>query len=491
MKTLFSYQDEAITALRNSFAAGHKRPMLHLPTGGGKTVLASKIIAYARERNKRVTFTVPALSLIEQTIEAFWAEGVRDIGVMQADHRMTAARRPVQIASVQTLGRRKYPDADLVIVDEAHRHFASIDRWMRDRPELAFVGLSATPWSRGLGRRYDDLIIVTTTQELIDQGRLSPFKVFAPAHPDLTGVKIVAGDYKEDDLARAMNKSGLVADIVSTWLTKAENRPTLVFAVDRAHAKHLQERFLAAGISAAYQDMNTTEAERAAIRKGFHNGNYAVVCNVGTLTTGVDWDVRCIVLARPTKSEILFVQMVGRALRTAPGKTDALLFDHSDTHLRLGFVTNIHHETLDDGKPKKAKKPKAAAVPRECPSCHYLRPAKILACPNCGGDVIEVRRQKIAGIAEDDGKLRPFVPRHTALVRVGSHLIDQADLYQELSIFAEEKGYRPAFADVAFKELVGKWPERGRQSLVRTVSPAILAWLTNRQKAYFARRRRA
>lgn len=493
MKPLFPYQATAIAELRASFAKGRKRPLLQAPTGAGKTRIAAEIIAYALSKDRRVTFTVPALSLIDQTIEHFWAEGVRDIGVMQADHRMTSGRRPVQIASVQTLARRPLPDTDLVIVDEAHRAHAIIYKWMAAKPELMFCGLSATPWTKGLGKHYDDLIIVTTTQQLIDEGRLSPFRVFAPAHPDLTGVKIVAGDYKEDQLAAAMNKTNLVADIVRTWLEKAEKRPTLVFAVDRAHAKHLQERFLAAGVSAGYQDMNTTDAERAAIRRGFHDGTLAVVCNVGTLTTGVDWDVRCIVLARPTRSEMLFVQIVGRGLRTAPGKPDyCLILDHSDNHSRLGFVTSIHHDALDDGKAKQKPDRRRDPLPRECPACHRLRPPRVTSCPSCGADVIAIRKQKIKGQVEDDGTLRPFTPRQqSALVRVNGSLIDQADLYRELCIYAEEKGHKRGFADVAFKELTSKWPDRERHSLVATVSPAIRAWLVNRQRAYFARRIRA
>jgi DNA repair protein RadD len=490
LKPLFLYQAQAIAELRAAYLAGKKRPVLQAPTGSGKTRIAAEIINHALERGKRVTFTVPALSLIDQTIEHFWAEGIRDIGVMQADHKMTAGRRPVQVASVQTLARRKFPETDLVIVDECHRNFDCIQRWMRERVDLLFCGLSATPWTKGLGKHYDHLVVVTRTQDLIDEGRLSPFRVFAPGHPDLSGVRIVAGDYKEDDLSKAVNTTQLVGDIVKTWAEKAEGRQTLVFAVDRAHAKHLQERFLAAGVTATYQDMNTTDAERAAIRRGFHDGTYCVVCNVGTLTTGVDWDVRCVVLARPTKSEILFVQIVGRGLRTALGKSDCLILDHSDNHSRLGFVTSIHHAELDDGKGKKPKEKKKPS-PRECPQCHFLRPPRVMQCPNCGQDAIKVRRPKIAGMGqpEANGKLRQF-NGHGPLVRVGGQLMDRADLYRELAIYAEQKGYSHKFAAASFKEITGQWPERHRRSLVTQVSPAVARIIAARQIGYFNRRRR-
>jgi DNA repair protein RadD len=492
VKPLYPDQAEAMRRLRAAFAAGKRRPLLQAPTGAGKTRVAAEIIGEAVARGKRVTFTVPALALIDQTIAAFWAEGIRDIGVIQAGHRMTDRQRPVQIASVQTLGRRDWPETDLVICDEAHRWFACYERWMEEKPELRWVGLSATPWTKGLGRWYDDLIVINTTARMIEMGRLSPFVAFAPAHPDLAGVKIVAGDYQEDQLSQAMNTEGLVADIVKTWLAKAEGRPTLVFAVDRAHARHLEERFTAAGVATAYQDALTPPEERAAIRRAFAEKRTAVVCNVGTLTTGVDWDVRCIVLARPTRSEILFTQIVGRGLRTAPGKDHLLILDHSDNHARLGFVTDIHHDTLDDGKPKPAK-PRPRALPRECPVCRFLRPPRVPKCPSCGADVIEVRPARALGLprGEAEGRLdrlRQGGPGE--LVNLGGVLINGADLYRELCLYAEGRGWKRGFAAHVYKEATGRWPDPRRLSMASEVSPSVEHWIRNRSRQFFAQRRK-
>lgn len=306
--TLRPHQVSALAMLRQSLAGGCRRPMIQAPTGFGKTVIAAAIVDGALRKGNRVTFVVPALSLIDQTVQAFWAEGIREVGVIQGNHEMTHAGRRVQVASVQTLQRREIPPADIVLIDEAHRWFEFYGDWM-GRPEwqrVPFVGLSATPWTKGLGRYFDDLIIAATTEDLIEAGFLAPFHVFAPAHPDLTGVRTVAGDYHEGDLADAMDKPSLTADVVETWRRMGEDRPTFVFAVSRAHAKHLQRQFEEAGIGCAYVDAYTDMDERESIRKRFHAGDVKVVCNVGCLTTGVDWDVRCIVLARPTKSEMLY-----------------------------------------------------------------------------------------------------------------------------------------------------------------------------------------
>ena len=137
-------------------------------------------------KGKRVIFTVPALSLVEQTVEAFRNDGIHDIGVIQGTHAMTDLSRPVQVASVQTLERRQIPEADVVIIDECHRWFNSYGKWMMDPAwqNRVFIGLSATPFTRGLGQYFDDLIIAATTQDLIAARYLSPFRVYAPSHPD-------------------------------------------------------------------------------------------------------------------------------------------------------------------------------------------------------------------------------------------------------------------------------------------------------------------
>lgn len=184
---LWPHQLTAIDLIWRSMAAGHRRPVLMMATGAGKTKTAAAIVKRALAKGKRVVFVVPARELIDQTVAAFRKEGILEIGVIQADHPETDPTRQVQIASAQTLARRALPAADLVIVDEAHRIQRRVFEWMKLCPKLPFIGLSATPWTKGLGKHYDDLIIGATTQQLIREGYLSPFRVFAPSHPDLRG----------------------------------------------------------------------------------------------------------------------------------------------------------------------------------------------------------------------------------------------------------------------------------------------------------------
>jgi superfamily II DNA or RNA helicase len=448
---LHDHQGQALSELRSSLLAGFRRPMLCAPTGSGKTILAASLIDGALSKGKRVIFTVPNLSLIDQTVERFVDQGITDVGVIQAQHPLTDLSQPVQIASVQTLMRRKIPPADLVIVDEAHKWFDFYERWMNmaDWRNVPFIGLSATPGTKGLGKHYNNLIHVSSTAELIEKGLLSPFKVYAPSSPDLSKVKIVAGDYDEGELSEAMQP--LVADVVETWMKLGRGRPTLCFAVDRNHAKKLQVQFESHGVRAGYVDAFTGPDERKRLMQDFRSGAVEVICNVGVLTTGVDEDVRCLILARPTRSKMLFVQIIGRALRTAKGKDYGLILDHSDTHLRLGFVTDIHFNELNDGtKPSQDTVAGEEPKPKKCQQCGFVRPPKTKTCPACGFEA----KPKGSEIECEDGELIEITPKKSAL----PSREEQQRWLSMLMHIAQEKGKPPGWATGRYFDKWKVWP---------------------------------
>ena len=476
---LRSYQQRAIDELRQSLLGGKRRVVIQSPTGSGKTVIAAAIVNMARAKDKRVIFAVPALSLIDQTVERFRQNGIYEIGVMQGQHEMTDYDQPVQVCSVQTLARRHPPKADLVILDEAHVMFKLYDDWM-NRPEWArvpFVGLTATPWAKGMGAvgRWDHLIIGSTLQELIELGHLSDFKCYAPAHPDLGGVKTVAGDYDLKGLGKAMDKAPLVADIVTTWLERGENRSTICFAVNRVHAKHIQTQFIEAGVSAEYMDAYTNLEDRADIVKRFSNGDVKVICNVGVLTTGFDADVRCIILARPTKSEILYVQMIGRGLRTADGKDVCKILDHSDTTLRLGFVTDIGTNELHDGSANRQAVEKTAPLPKECPQCAFLKPPKLRKCPSCGFEPIAR-----PDVENQDGELLELT-RDKKVKPEKFTMAEKQDWYSQLLLHAHLRGYKPGWAYWAYKDKFKVGPDHSlSDSRATMMSYEVQNWITAR-----------
>lgn len=447
-KTLRPHQVKAIDMLRRSLAQGNRRVVVQMPTGAGKTLTAAKIIEGALEKRNRVIFTAPAVSLINQTVDAFEAEGIRDIGVMQANHPRTDRLARVQVASVQTLARREIPEAALVIVDEAHIRAKAVEALMDERKDVFFVGLSATPWAKGMGRRWQDLVIPCTIGELIERGLLSQFVGFAPHVPDLSGVKTVAGDYAESGLVEIMAESKLVASVVETWLAKGEDRPTLVFGVNCAHARQLQAQFERQGISAAYVDGFTDSVEREVISRRFRDGEVRVICSVRTMTTGVDLPVSCIVDAAPTKSEMLHIQKLGRGLRVNPGTEDLIILDHASNLLRLGLPTDIHHDTLDDTPPGKPQNRggKAVKLPKPCTGCGTLHTG--LTCPACGHE-----RKPVAGVETVEGELVEITPKK----RQFSAAEKQA-WWSGIKAVQRERGRSDGWAAHTYRDRFGVWP---------------------------------
>ena len=483
------YQETAIESLRAALKED-KKVVLSAPTGAGKTRIAAEIFALARARNSRVAFVVPFLSLIEQTYRAFVKNGLpqEDISIVQANHPLCNYARPIQICSTDTLVRRPVlPETDVVIFDECHRNSKLYKRWMEEAPQVKFVGLSATPWARGMAETWDDLIIVETTRGLINQKFLSDYKFFAPASPDLSGVSIIAGDYHEGQLGDAMNKTELVADIVTTWQDNADGRPTLCFCVNRAHARQVQYQFNKAGIQCGYVDANTPVDEREALIEKLRTGELNVIANIGTMTTGVDAPfVSCIILARPTKSEMLFIQIVGRGLRTAENKDHCLILDHSDTGLRLGLPCTINKTRLSKAKPDKLQIAREKGeiekrLPRKCVKCDYVMPVGTLTCSHCGHTP-----ERKSDVVIRDGKLMEIAPDATSApmappVNIGETM---QDWYGGLIYIAVEHGYKEGWAAHKFKERFGDWPEKKLKKVPTYPTQSMRDWVKSKQIAF-------
>lgn len=460
-KTLRDDQAQAIDNMRSAVGLGERRIVLQGPTGMGKGILIADVVDRALLKGKRVLITVPAISLVDQTMEVLAAEGIRDVGAIQAQHPATDWSRPVQVASVQTLTNRwkdrKMPKADVVLVDEVHRWFSLFPKWLCDIEwqQVPVIGFSATPWTKGLGSLYRRLIVANNITALIAQKVLVPFRTFAPDAPDLSAVGIVAGDFVADQLEKVMRPAKLVANIVATWLELAAGRSTVCFCCTRAHAEQMAHEFEAQGVGAAYLDCETPMAERAAVRRRMLAGEVKVVCNVEIVGLGVDWpEVSCIIYARPTMSDMRFVQNIGRGLRSSKGKTDLLILDHSTTTQRLGFVDEIYalHRALDDGKGKPTVQP-AVLLPKACERCHYLKPPRMAKCPSCG-HVMEAHAKPVAVQRGTLREMKADTERNDLLKR----LPDKDHVFGQLMWWSQRKGYNPGWAANKYREIFAVWP---------------------------------
>lgn len=454
-------RDDLRKAIAEATKEGHKRLIvLQAPTGFGKTLTAAHIIAAALERGLRVAFICPAITLVNQTLKSFEAEGIRDIGVMQAQHERTDHMAALQIASVQTLIRRELPEVDLILIDECHQQFKKLNAILDDEwKDKIVIGLSATPWAKGMGRRWTKLIVAATIQELIDEKLLSNFCVYVPKHEaDFSKLRIKAGEFTEESSAALMTDKKIVGDVVETWLEKGTGDRTFLFAVNRAHARSLQEKFIAAGVSCGYIDAYTEDREKT-VFEPFRSGEFKIIASVGCLTTGVDEDVRCIIDAQPTRDEKKHVQKIGRGLRTAEGKYLLTILDHAGNTLRLGMVTDIHHEKLDPRLPGDKGDPYAedppAAKPRKCKNCGQLMAAGKSMCGFCFH-----RLEEPNPVEAEEGELVLF--QSPAKKKTSSHLNEQ-DWYSGFLAIAQERGYKSRWADERFKAKFGQYPVRLRK----------------------------
>jgi DNA repair protein RadD len=449
--SLYPHQIEAVSRLGASLRSGKRRPVLMAPTGAGKTRIALEIIERARAKGKRVMFIADRITLIDQTSDVFDRFGI-DHGVIQGDHWRYNPAKPVQVASAQTLSRRQnIPPADLVIVDECHDVHKGVvsllDTWNR----VPAIGLSATPFTRGLGKIYDDLVIVATTSELIRKGYLSDYIAYGPPPPDLSKVKTVAGDYNEADLAEKVNRKEIIGSVVDTWKRYGEDRQTVCFAVDVAHSKALEEAFRYQGVGAAHIDAYTSPQDRQAVMRAHNSGEVRIVVNVGILTKG--WDspaTSCISLARPTKSLMLHIQMIGRVLRRHDDKDRAIILDHGGNIARLGAPDDDMPEFLDPGEridrqAKKAEeKEREEKAPKPCPQCAHLFVGH--KCPSCGFE-----RKTPNRVAEKDGKLEKLEKATKG---------EKEQWFRELLGYSRKKGFSDGWASHKYRERFGVWPAK-------------------------------
>jgi superfamily II DNA or RNA helicase len=487
------YQHDVIARFEKEVASGRRRVLKTAPTGSGKTVIAAAIIEKACRDRRRVLVLAHRREIVAQTVEKLYRAGV-DAGVIQAGFSPRPGV-PVQVASVQTLHVRAVrsrsialPPADLVVVDECHHVRAqTYQRILAAYPNAIVLGLTATPCrgdGRGLGTAFDVLIEAASVADLTKDGYLVPSRIYAPSRPDLTGIRVEHGDYVESQLAERIDTAQLVGDIVEHWHRLADRRRTVVFATGVAHSVHIRDEFRRAGVLAEHLDGSTPLEERDRILAQLAGGTIEVVGNAMVLIEG--WDcpaVSCLVLARPTKSLGLYRQMVGRVLRPAPGKTDALILDHAGAVFMHGFPDDPIEWTLREDRRAQnaAHAARGEHGPRsltECPKCQAVR-FRGQACPVCGWRP----RPKAAPVEVADGEL-VAVGRDRVARPLVADFAARRHYYQQLLWICRERQYKPGWAAHKYKEKFGGWPDGMRYAEPVQPEPAVRAWVRSRQIAY-------
>jgi DNA repair protein RadD len=453
------FQRKAMISIAEGLVAGHKNQMLMAATGAGKTYLGLRVAQKALKQNKRVTFLCDRRSLIEQTSVVADAYGLTDHGIIQGDHVRQDWSRPLQIASVQTIMSRGWPATDVLIVDEAHTQH---ETWVKFAMESAarVIGLSATPFSAGLGKIFTNLINAATMHELTESGVLVPMRVLSCKRPDMAGAKVgKSGEWSDSDAgARGME---IIGDVVSEWLRHAENRKTIVFGATIAHCEELCRQFNDLGVLAATFTTDTNELERPRLLTEYRKPDSAlrVLISVEALAKGFDVpDVGCVVDCRPLRKSLsTAIQMWGRGLRSSPatGKTDCLLLDHSGNITRFAedytrvFFDGL--ESLDMGEKLNSTVRKDDQDEKErtgCPKCSY-KPFR-QRCMSCGFEIVA---QSL--IAHEAGEMQEVVLGKKKLADDKHHLWNQLVAYTQGNDKIQKK---EGFAKLKFKDWTGNWP---------------------------------
>jgi superfamily II DNA or RNA helicase len=468
MTELRAYQIEALDAVDRAIAAGRRRLVVVAPTGSGKTIVAAELIKAASDCGVRVLVLQHRREIIRQTSFKLTAYGLGH-GIIQAG-LVADPEQAVQLASVQTLwsrGMRRdvmaMPAANLLVIDEAHHCPAETYRKIIDEyPGAVLLGLTATPCRSdggGLGGIFDTIIECPQVAELIAQGYLVKTRVYAPVDPDLKGVRVQAGDYVERELAERMDRANLVGDIVTHWHKFGERRKTVGFACSVAHSQHICAEFLKSGVRAEHVDGSTPKLDRDAALARLASGEIDLITNCMVLTEGWDMpEVGCCILARPTRRMGLYRQMIGRVLRPAIGKTDAIVLDHSGAVFRHGFVEDRVEWRLDPDKrsisPAHVKRLETRGYSSrllECSQCSSLR-APGEKCPHCG--FLPQRPPK--AVRFRDGELA-YVDRNRRTATTAYDVAERARWHGMLAWIAAERGYKAGWVAHKFKDRFGAW----------------------------------
>lgn len=499
---LHDYQRAAIDSARENIRKGFRRQILCAPTGAGKTIIALGLMQAATDAGSRSAFLADRTALVDQTSTAMDLYGL-DHGVMQATHWRQRPNALVQIVSAQTLGRRLgrggYLDYHLgglrfVLIDEAHTLYSSTTEWIASLPDnVAVIGLTATPFTRGLGRHFDAIVNVATTDELIATGMLVRPLIYVATEIDTTGVAVRStGEWDEEGLERAAAK--IIGDVVAEYIKRTHEQfggpvKTIAFSATVAHGEEICRAFAQIGLNFQNVSYRDDEVERRAKIAEFRKPDSAItgLVSCDALAKGFDVpDVKVCILCRPLrKSLTTHIQQIGRVMRSFPGKDKALVIDHASNCLRfLGDAVDFWANGVDalDERAEKDRVARGSLDAKErkdlvCAGCQAIVPPGSPVCLSCGRE--RPKRSSNVTAVQGTTQLLSMNGASGRKFEYGNHPIlkDPAGAYRLFLSFTThrkrgdvEAGRR--WAAGLFKGVYGRWPSRSYDGL--PYDPALL-----------------
>lgn len=446
MLTLRPDQAALLNAAMGRLLSGCPSLLVTAPTGWGKTVVFSALAARLSQAGKRVFILVHRAELLDQVS--------RTLTELEVEHGCIAPHAPnhkdkaVQVASVFTLCRRlaDYRRPDLLIIDEAHHAIMSTTwgRIIRAYEAVPRLGVTATPErlsGEGLQDTFQELIHGPTVKDLIAQGHLSDYRLFAPPVTYTEGVHRRAGDYDKKELATVMDKPTITGDALDHYCKLARGKRAIIFCVSIQHAAHTADNFSRAGLAAASIDGTMDRMARRNLVREFSRGAIQILTSCDLISEGFDLPaIEVAILLRPTQSLALYLQQVGRALRPYPGKPYALILDHAGNALRHGLPDDERQWSLEGREKRTGGNGEASVGCRTCGQCFAAVRTGTAVCPYCQW-VFPIESREVEQV---DGVLEEI---DRQMLRVQQRReVGRASEFTDLLRIQKERGYRSGWA---------------------------------------------
>lgn len=458
------YQSKAFNLMKKAFCDGHKKIMLFMATGSGKGFIFQQISKNSISKGNKTLLVMRRRSLIFQSKKRMESIGIKSSVIMGSEKGFNPDLN-MQICSIDTITRRNNIDFlynfDVVIVDECHDCTSNSYKKFLDKfsKKTTFIGLTASPFPVGskVHDFWDCCVKPIEVHELVKQGFLTECSIFLPGEIDLNGIKTVAGDYHQGQLADTMSQLEIIGDVVESYKRFGNNMAAICFAVNKEHSIKLCMEFNEQGIPAVHCDESTNQKDRDAAIEKLRTGKIKVLCNVNIFSTGVDIPEAIVgIMARPTQSEVLYIQQIGRLLRpyrkcgkcsTGYDNSDqcpicgydkpsfikgsAIIIDNGNNIERHGHPFKVRHPVLKKEDIKKRKEDDVYEFKiKNCKECFAAYSAHLQKCPECGYSNEKVQRT----IKKKDGQIVPY----DEFSAIRKKLLD----YEKIKL---EKGLKPNF----------------------------------------------
>lgn len=463
------------------------RVVFYGPTGFGKSVVFASMARQAADKGLRVCVILDRRVLVMQTSAMFDFYKIPHAVIMAGSGRFHQAEK-IHICSERTLKARGVGSYDMIFIDECHVLTKWLIEYCDAQPHALVGGFTATPTTKSCGAFFDDITCPATTNELVAEGLLHMPTIYCAEPINMAGVKKKGGVWDITEEGKRATK--IVGNAVSDYIEKTNEHfggpvKTCVFVPTVAAGVELAQAFAAVGlnfISVSYKDTDEFKAEIfTEFRKP--NPSFVGLIAVDMLTRGFDVpDIKCIVIMRAfSKAFEVLVQIIGRVMRTAEGKTECICNDHGENFIRFGSRFNDQCAngvtTLNKSIEKeKSEKEKSTEEKKECqcPKCRALWIGNTDTCSQCG----YVRAAK-SNIEIVEGKLKKFSTKAEAHADMKQQ---KQAFYSQLVSIEAEKLFRKGWADHMYKEKHGVWPN----AYERTPAPPtgeVLSWVKSRHIA--------